>query len=734
MNNTPEINLSRRKFLIGSTAVGAGLMIGFDLSAIAGTMTDPGVPLSSPEIGVWVVIKPTDDVVIRVVKSEIGQGTITGLCQLVAEELDCNWQKVSFEYPTPGESLLRGNVWGSFLTGGSRGIRQSQQYVRKGGAAARMMLIQAAANQWGVATSECIAQNSVITHQPTGRSLTYGNVCEAAAKLPVPTDITLKTPQEWKIIGKPVDRIDDMVGKVTGRQIYGIDLMLPDMLTATIKACPVFGGKLKSFDASNAMQVQGVRKVVPITDDALVVIADTFWQAKTAMDLVTIEWDYGPNIKTSSATIKAKLIEGLSSKQAFTGNKSGNADAAFANAANTLESTFSFPFLCQAPMEPMNATARWTPDQCEAWVPTQNAQASLTEVIKASGLPAEKCDVYKINPGGGFGRRGAHQDFTTLAVLTAKQMPGIPVKLLWTREEDMTHSHYHPVMMGKLTGAFDRNKNLLGLRMRLSGQSILASISPAILAEDQGSDPNVFEGVDVDGQHALTYTYPSLFIDYAMRNTHVPPGNWRGVNVNQNGLFLESFMDELADYAGKDPLAFRLQFLDKKPRAAAVLNAVADAIGWNKSSTSGFSKGIAQMHSYGSYAAVACELSVNDEWEVKIHRIVAAIDPGYVVNPAQVERQTSGALMFGLTALFEGEITIDQGRVVQMSFNNYDSIRMSQMPPVETIIIQGGGDDWGGVGEPVIAVGSPAVLNAIYRATGKRFRNVPLKNSGVTLI
>lgn len=729
-----EINLSRRKFLIRSTAIGAGLMIGFELPAVAGTPIDPSAPLATPEIGVWVVVKPTDDIVVRIVKSEMGQGTITGLCQLVAEELECDWQKVSYEYPTPGESRVRGKVWGSFKTGASGGIRASEQYVRKGGAAARMMLIQAAANQWGVPANECRVQNSVITHQPTGRTTTYGKVCDDASKLPVPSDITLKDPKEWKLIGKPMHRIDDMVAKVSGKQVYGIDLNLPGMLNATIKACPVFGGKLKSFDATNAMRIRGVKKVVSVGDNALAVIADTFWQAKTGIDQVSIVWDYGPNIKESSASIKASLEEGLGAQNAFSGNTSGDINAALSRAANTVEAIYAFPFLCQAPLEPMNATAKWTPGKCEAWVPTQDAEASMAAVIAASGLPAEKCDVYKINIGGGFGRRGAHQDFTTQAVLIAKQMPGVPIKLLWTREEDMQHSHYHPVMMGKLTGAFDSHKNLLGVRIRLSGQSILAAINPSLVAANKGLDPEVFQGLDADGQHSLMYDFPNILIDYAMRNTHVPPGNWRGVNVNQNGVFLESFMDELADYAGKDPLAFRLEYLAKQPRAVAVLNAVANRIGWDKPAPDDSYRGIAQMHCYGSYAAAACELSVDDNFNVKIHRIVAAIDPGYVVNPAQVERQTSGALMFGLSALFEEEITIQDGRVVQMSFNNYDTIRMSQMPPVETIIIQGGGDEWGGVGEPAIAVGSPAVLNAIYRATGKRIRTVPLKNSGITLV
>lgn len=731
---TLAINNSRRNFIISSAALGTGLAIGFEFPVLAGTPSNPSAALAQPEIGVWVVVKPNDDVVVRIVKSEMGQGTITGLCQLVAEELECDWKKISYEYPTPGESLKRKGVWGSFSTGGSRGIRQSEQYVRKGGAAARMMLIQAAADQWGVPANECFAINSVITHRPSGKKTTFGKVSEAASKLPVPKDIELKDPRDWKVIGKPIARIDDTVGKVTGKQIYGIDFKLPGMLIATINECPVFGGTVKGFDSSKALQVKGVQKVVQVGETAVAVIADTFWHAKTGMEKVSIDWDYGPNIKVTSASIKEVLQEGLGAKFAFARNKKGDVEGAIANASKVMESTFFYPFLNHATLEPMNATARWTPEKCETWIPTQNGENSMAAVIKASGLPAEKCDVYKINIGGGFGRRGSHQDYATQAVLIAKQMPGTPIKLMWTREEDMTQGRYHPVMMGKLTGAFDDKKNLLGLHMRLSGQSILASTSPSTLDANKGLDPEVFQGLDPNGQHAFTYEFPNLLIDHAMRNTHVPPGFWRGVNVNQNGIFVETFMDEMAEYVGKDPLAFRLQFLANNPRAAGVLNAVAKGIGWDKPAAPGIHRGIAQMHSYGSYAAAACELSVNNGTDVKIHRFVAAIDPGYAVNPAQIERQTSGSFVFGLSALFEEQITIKDGRVEQKNFNDFNSLRLAQMPKVETIIIQSGGKEWGGVGEPTIAVAAPAVLNAFYRATGKRIRTVPLKNSGITLV
>jgi isoquinoline 1-oxidoreductase beta subunit len=664
----------------------------------------------------------------------MGQGTITGLAQMVAEELQCDWKKVSYEYPSPAENLKRKQVWGSFSTGGSRGIRTSEQYVRKGGAAARMMLIEAAANQWQVAPAECVALNSVITHTPSGRKTTFGKVSVAASQLTVPTQITLKDPKDWTLIGKSVNRIDGMADKVTGKQIYAIDLTMPGLLVATIRQSPVFGGKVKSYDATSTLSMKGVKKVVPVGENAVAVIADTFWHAKKGMDQVNITWDNGSNENTSSVGIKKMLEEGLTANETFIGNTNGNTNEAFTKASKTIEATYFYPFLSHATLEPQTATAKWTPEQCEAWVPTQDGEASLAAVIAASGLPAEKCNVYKVNLGGGFGRRGAFQDYTTQAVNIAKQMPGTPIKLIWTREEDMTHDHYHPVTMCKMSAAINEQKQVTGLKMRLSGQSILAAVRPAVVESNKGKDPVAFQGLDVSGDHGITYGFPNLLVDHAMRNTSVPPGFWRGVNVNQNAIFLETFMDEMAEATGVDAVEFRLQHMQNYPRAAAVLNAVADGIGWKKPAAPGVFRGLAQMRSYGSYVAAACELSVKNGNEVKIHRIVAATDPGYAVNPAQIERQVAGSFVYGLSALFEEEITIEKGAVVQKNFDTFNSIRLYQMPKVETIIIQGGGKDWGGVGEPTIAVAAPAVLNAFYRATGKRLRTVPLKNSGIKLV
>jgi isoquinoline 1-oxidoreductase beta subunit len=688
----------------------------------------------SPEITVWVVIRPDNTTVIRVVRAEMGQGTITGLAQLVAEELECDWKRVVIEYPTPGESVARKRAWGEFSTGGSRGIRQSHEYVRKGGAAARMMLVQAAANQWGVPASECTASNSVITHAASKRSATYGKVAEAAARLEQPKDVPLKDPKTWKIAGKPLKRLDT-AKKVNGTMIYGSDLKLPGMLNAAIKDCPVFGGKVKSFDAARVTSLKGVRKVVQVGDSAVAVVADHWWQAKTALEQLPIVWDEGENTKVSSATIAEMLKAGLDAEQAFVGNRNGDAKGALAGAAKKIEAVYAYPFQNHACMEPMNATARYTPDRCEVWGPTQNGEGAFAAAQAASGLSADKIDVYNTMLGGGFGRRGSYpNDYVTQAVLIAKQMPGTPVKMLWSREEDMLHGRYHPVMQCKLVGGLDASGNLTGLHMRLSGQSILAAVRPEVVQAQKGRDPLTFQGVAESGEHAFGYTVPNLLIDHAMRNTHVPPGFWRGVNINQNAIFMECFMDELAEAAGQDAVEFRRKLMANHPRNLGVLNAVAERVGWSKPAPSGIYRGLAQMKAFDSFVAAACEISVSDGNKVKVHRIVAATDPGYAVNPAQIERQVAGSFVYGLSALFFQECTVKDGRIEQENFHQYNSMRIAQMPKVETILMPTGGPIWGGIGEPTICVAAPAVLNAFYRATGKRIRSVPLKNHGIELV
>ncbi|MDA9507554.1 aldehyde dehydrogenase [Bradyrhizobium sp. CCBAU 11386] len=726
MNKHVSPKMNRRAFVIGSAAVGAGLAIGLDLP-----FGGPAVVRAadgSPEIGAWVVVRPDDTVVIRIARSEMGQGSLTGLAQLVAEELECDWSKVTTEYPTPGQSVARKRVWGDFSTGGSRGIRSSQDYVRKGGATARVMLIQAAADAWKVPASECTAASSVITHTPTGRTTTYGKVAEAAARLTPPADVKLKDPKDWKLVGKGVLRLDT-ADKTTGTMVYGIDVKVPGMLNAAIKDCPVFGGKLKSYDEAKIADMKGVKKVVKVGDTAVAVVADTWWHAKIALEALPIVWDEGDNAKVSSESIAKWLAEGLDDGQpAYVGNKNGDVKAAIAGAAKKVEAVYSYPYQNHATMEPMNATALYTADKCEVWCGTQNGEAAFAATLEASGLPAEKCDVHKVMPGGGFGRRG-QTDYVRQAVMIAKQMPGTPIKLLWSREEDMAHGRYHPITQCKMTGAFDADNNLVALHYRLSGQSILFSLRPEAL--QNGMDPAAFQGVAQSGEAAFGYSVPNLLIEHAMRNPHVPPGFWRGVNVNHNAIYLECFMDELAHAAGQDPLEFRRKLMGNHPKHLAVLNAVAEKIGWSKPAPQGVYRGIAQVMGYGSYVAGAAEISVTDGSKIKVHRIVASTDPGYVVNPAQVERQIAGSFVYGLSALFYGGCTVKDGKIEQTNFDTYNSMRINEMPKVESVMVPSGGF-WGGVGEPTIGVAAPAVLNAYFAATGKRIRSVPLRDQNIT--
>lgn len=715
---TSTINLTRRNFLVSAAASGVGISFGFAIpSAHASTA------VGSPEVNAWVVIEPDDTIIIRIARSEMGQGTLTGLAQLVAEELDCDWDKVTTEYPTPGQSAARNRVWGSFGTGGSSGIRRSHDYVREGGAAAREMLITAAAKEWGVNAGECSASNSVITHKPSGKQTTYGKVATLAATMPAPSKIILRDPKDWKIAGKPLKRLDTLE-KLNGKLVYGADINLPGMLNATIKACPVFEGKLKSYDDSDVIKMRGVKKVVSVGDNAVAVIADTWWRAKKALDALPIVWDEGPYKNNNSQIISDAQDEGLTSdKRVFVGNENGDFKAEISKAAKTVEGTYSYPNQNHATMEPMNTTALWTSQKCEIWSPTQNGENALKATAKAAGLPLEKCEVYKLPLGGGFGRR-LFTDYIEQAVEIAKQMPGVPVKLLWSREEDMMHGAYHPTTKAKLVAGLNENGDIIALHARISGQSIREGRGGKI---GEKGDQGQFSGFAESGDHAISYTLPNLLVDHAMRNPHVPPGYWRGVNINHNAIYLESFIDEIAHASGQDALDLRRKLMKNHPKNLAVLEAAAEQGGWGKND--GKFRGLCACKAFGSYIAACSEVSVSKDGNLKIERIVAATDTGHVVNPQQVEAQIQGSFVYGLSAMLYGEITIKDGHVEQENFDTYPSLLISEMPKVEAIIMPSGGF-WGGVGEPTIAVAAPSVLNAIYNATGIRVRNLPLsKNS-----
>ena len=732
MISVKPANVSRRNFLVSSAAAGGGLALGFYLPFGMGVAAAQGVA-DAAEINIWVVVKPDDTCVIRIARAEMGQGTLTGLAQLVAEELECDWKKVATEQITAGQNLARKRAWGDMSTAGSRGIRTSHDYVRRGGAAARMMLLQAAADQWQVPVADVRVANGIITHATSGRTTSYGKVAAAAAKLTPPDlkTIKLKDPKDWKIAGKPLRRLDT-ADKLNGQKVYGIDLKMPGLLHATVKDCPVYGGKLASYDESKVLGMPGVKRVIKVNDTTVAVVADTWWRAKKAMDALPVVWDEGPNAKVNSASIAEHLKSGLTSDDAFADIDTGDAPKAIAAAAKKIEAVYSLPFTSHTTMEPMNCTVKLSADKSEIWIPTQNAEASLAALSSTSGLPLEKCEVYKIDLGGGFGRRIGNQDVVRQGVAIAKAFPqGTPVKLVWTREEDQAHDFYRPIAQCRLAAGVDEKGNLAGLHIRVSGQSINAFANPAAIKD--GKDVRQLQGMwAAPGDAQFGYTHANLRTEYAMRNTHLPVGPWRGVNTNQNGIFTECFMDEVAKLAGRDPLEFRRALMSERPKHLGVLNAAAERAGWGKPLPRGVHRGIAQFMGYGSYSAAVAEVSVSGKGEVKVHRMVFALDCGHVVNPDQVAAQIEGSVPYGMTTL-QSEISVNAGRVVETNFHNFRVMKIAEMPNVETVLALTH-DFWGGVGEPTICVVVPAILNAIFAATGKPVRSLPLNKQGLTLV
>jgi isoquinoline 1-oxidoreductase beta subunit len=731
---------SRRRFIIDTSLAGGGLMIGLGampLTALAQKTKvaayNPNTIMNTgdPEVNAWVNIKPDETVVIRFVRSEMGQGTRTGLSQLVAEELECDWKNVITESPTPGQSVARKRVWGEMGTFGSRGVRTSEDYIRRGAAGARMMLMQAAANELNVPVSELTVNKGVITHAKSGKKTTYGRVAEAASKLtpPDPKLITLKDPRTWKVAGKPINRLDT-ADKVNGTKVYGADLQLPGMLCAAVKACPVFGGKIVSYDEAKVKNLRGVKGVVKVNDSTIAVVADTWWRAKIALEALPIIWDEGKGATVSSKEIDQIMLASLNESGDFAQRKEGDALNAIKNSTKTIEAIYYTPYQAHATMEPMNATVRWTPERAEAWVPTQTGEGSFAALSETAGLPLDKCELYKLDAGTGLGRRAAAQDFVRLATLIAKNFPGVPVKMLWSREEDMTHDFYHPLAVAKMTAGLDKNGNIDAMHIKVAGPSIRATLFPMALKDNK--DVFQMQGLFAEPDDAqLGYQFPNLLTEYVMKNTHVPVGHWRGVNTNQNAIFTECFIDDCAKAAGKDALAYRQAMMQKFPKHLGVLNAAAKKANWDKPLPSGVHRGIAQFMGYGSYSACVAEVSVTGNM-VKIKRLVFALNPGHVVNPWLVREQIEGSVVMALGAIFNPEITIENGRVKQTNFDSYPPLRLASVPKVESVLVPTY-DFWGGVGEPTICVVGPAVINAISNAIGRPLRNFPLHKENLSL-
>ena len=708
------IAASRRRFLKVSAALGGGLALEFRFPVASAAIQGA----AATEVNAWIVIHPDDRVVIRIARSEMGQGTLTALAQLVSEELDCDWSKVATEFASPNENFRRNRIWGSMSTGGSQGVRSSHDYVRKAGASARVMLVQAAAAQWHVPVSECIAASGVITHRPSGRTLRYGQVAAAAARLVPPQEVALRDPKDWKIAGKPVHRLD-IPDKVLGKPVFGVDVSAPGLLHASIAQCPVFGGRVVKVDARAAEKMRGVKKVVR-EPGFVAVIADGWWRANEALKKLAIEWDTAADGSASNESIEAMLRQGLAQTGLPHARSIGDTQAALASAARVIEAEYRSPYLNHATMEPQTCTAWFKPDgTLEVWTSTQDGEASLRAAADAAGLPLEKVEVHKMMLGGGFGRRGGPQDFVRQGVAIAKSMPGVPVKLMWSREEDMQHGFYRPASIVRMKAGLDARGALTALHTTIACPSIIKVLMPQVTMKD---------GIDftaVRSFNDMPYTVPNQQVDYAMRNGHVPVGFWRAPG-QQNSFYRECFIDELAIAAGVDPVQYRLALLKEGDRNRRVLEAVAKAANWGSPLPPGVQRGVAVADGFGSYAAMVAEASVSASGEPKVHRIVVAIDSGHVVNPDTCRAQAESNVVYGLGAVLYQEINVKDGRVVESNFHDFPLPRIGEMPSVETVLVPSGGF-WGGHGEPAILPLAPAVCNAISRALGRRIRSLPLK-------
>jgi isoquinoline 1-oxidoreductase beta subunit len=715
-----SLPIDRRSFLVSAAAAGGVLTLGFAAPSSARAHGGAG----APELTAWIVIHPDDRVVVRIARSEMGQGSSTGLAMLVAEELACDWSKVGVEFVEAGENVRRNRIWGDMSTGGSRSIRSSQVMLRKAGATAREMLIAAAAERWGVPAGECRAGRSLISHAPSGRTLAFGAVAAAAASVEPPTSVALKDEKDWTLIGTPQKRLD-VPAKVTGKPIYAIDVRLPGMLYAALVQCPVFKGRLKSADDAKIAGMKGVHRVIKL-DDAVAVVAESWWLAHKSLEALPIAWDDGGNGKVSSASIRNYLRSGFIAREAGVGRQEGDVYAALGKAKKRITAEYEVPFLAHATLEPQNCTAQVTGDKVEIWVPTQHAETALAVAAAAAGVPRDNVVVHKTMLGGGFGRRGIVQDFIPHAVKIAKAV-GRPVQTIWSREEDMRHDYYRPVVMAKMTAGLDAAGLPTAWHIRLSGNSIIRTLfSGGVLG---GADTHVQEGFTED----MPYDVPNYLVDYAERNTHVPVGFWRSVSHSQNCFFKECFVDEMAAAAGQDPYLYRRRLIAKHPRAQkflGVLDAAAKKARWGEPLPAGVFRGIAVEEIDGSFVAGVAEVALTRRRHIKVRRFVCAVDPGHVVNPLAIELQIQSGVVFGLTATLYSEITIKDGRVEQSNFHDYDMLRLADMPKVEALVVPSGGF-WGGVGEVPTPVVAPAVCNAIFAATGKRIRSLPLKNHAI---
>jgi isoquinoline 1-oxidoreductase beta subunit len=706
--------MDRRGFLKAGMAGATGLVIGFYLPGRFEAQAAPVAMMPPASLNAWMLISTTDVVTIMIDKSEMGQGILTALCMIAAEELDCDWKKIVTEF-APAAKEYFNPAFGMQGTGGSSSVRSSWDPLLKAGATARDMLLQAAAAEWKVEKSTCRTDSGIIYHDASKRNLTYGTVAKAASRLPVPQDVPLKDPAKYRIIGKPTKRLDTP-DKVDGRAQFGIDVQQPAMLYAVVARCPVFGGKVASFDATKAKAVPGVKTVVEISR-GVAVVADNTWAAMQGRRALTVKWDEGANAGASSETI-SKMLADQMSKTGVEARKEGDAAAALSGAAQKIEAVYEVPYLAHATMEPINCTADVRADRVDVWAPTQFQTMAQGTAAKICGLKPENAFIHTTYLGGGFGRK-AGTDFVIEAVETSKALAR-PIKLTWSREDDMQHDYYRPASYAKLTGGIGADGWPVAWTTRVACPSIMEAWFP-------GSTKNNLDPTSVEGVANLPYSIPNIQVDYVRTEPGIPVGFWRSVGNSQNGFFSECFMDELAAAGKKDPYEFRRRYLDKAPRHLGVLQLAAQKAGWDKPLPAGRYRGIAVLFAFESYAAQVVEISVNrSEKSVKVHRVVCAVDVGRVVNPTNIVMQSESAIVYGLSSALYGEISIANGRVVQTNFNNYPVLRLDAMPAVEVYIVPSE-EKPTGAGELSVPPVVPALCNAIFAATGKRIRRLPIR-------
>jgi isoquinoline 1-oxidoreductase subunit beta len=707
--------VNRREFLKKGAAGGAGLVVGFYLPSDSfGDQAQEQEKKAPNPFNAWVHIAPDDSVTVLIDKSEMGQGIVTSLAMLLAEELEFDWKKIRTEF-APAAPVFFNPLFGLQGTGGSTSVRASWGPLTKAGAAAREMLIAAAARKWNVEPSECYAENGAVVHTATRKRLGYGALVVEATGLPVPANPKLKDPKDYKYIGKPVKRLDTPA-KVNGKAGFGIDVRLPDIQHAVVARCPVFGGKVKSFDDSKAKAVRGVKQVLQISS-GVAVIADNTWSAMQGRRALQIEWDEGLNAAVSSESIRKLYLERVEQAGAIA-RKDGDADAALASAAKKIEAVYEVPFLAHATMEPMNCAADVRPDGCDIYAPTQFQTFAQMTGAKITGLKTEQVRVHTTFLGGGFGRR-AEQDFVAEAVEISKGA-GAPVQVTWTRDDDIQHDLYRPAVYSKLAAGLDADGWPVAWKSRIVSPSIMSRFFP-------GSVKNGLDDTSVEGQANSKYGIPNFLVEYVLTETGVPVGFWRSVGNSQNGYIAECFVDELAKAGGKDPFEFRRKLLANAPRHRGVLELAAAKAGWGQPLPAGHTRGIAVVESFGSFVAEVAEVSVNrGSGEIRVHRVVCAVDCGRYVNPDTIAAQMEGGITFGLTAALKGQITIDKGRVQQSNFHDYEMLRLNEMPKVEVHIVPSN-EAPGGIGEPGTPPIAPAVCNAIFAATGKPIRRLPIR-------